>query len=150
MELSLIHKNLKLAQKIVKFCQAQVKELPDNLSSDNMTNYVTAMIQEHNIDEAFQGIVFMNELQITEGIVEVALEAAQKLHGSLSLTQKQTLNNMFSSSSKWVMLWNWNINRVVICIQAQIWGKNQLYIQKFLRNWNLRKMNFIKYEILKM
>ena len=104
MELSLIHKNLKLAQKIVKFCQAQVKELPDNLSSDNMTNYITAMIQEQNIDEAFQGIVFMNELQITEGLVEVALEAAQKLHGSLSLTQKQTLNNMFSSSSKWVML----------------------------------------------
>lgn len=103
LELSLIHKHLKLAQKIVQFCQAQVTELPDNLSSENMINYITAMVDEENTIEAYQGILFMNELQMTEDMVEVAIEASKKLR-NFNLTQKQALNSMFSSSSKWVML----------------------------------------------
>ena len=30
------------------------------------------------------------------------------------------------------------------------WGKTQLFIQKFLRNWCLKNVNFVKNEILKM
>ena len=103
LELSLIHKHLKLAQKVVQFCQAQVKELPDNLSSENMINYISAMVEDENTIEAYQGILFMNEMQMTEDMVEVAIEASQKLK-DFDMAQKQALNSMFSSSSKWVML----------------------------------------------
>ena len=102
LQISLAQNNLDLAEKIVLFCKEQMAELPDNLSGELMSAYVEASIDANRTDQSYYGIMFMNELQITKGVVEVAIKAGQSL--SLTPSQKQTLNSMFSSSSKWTML----------------------------------------------
>ena len=102
LEISLGQKNLGLAEKVVNFCQKQISTLPDNLSGEVMSAYVMYLIEANSTNQAYNGIMFMNELQITTGVVEVAMKAGQSLN--LNSSQKQTLNSMFSSSSKWTML----------------------------------------------
>ena len=102
LEISLAQKNLDLAEKIVLFCKEQIAELPDNLSGELMSAYIEALVDADRRDQAYHGIMFMNELQITKGVVEAAIKAGQSF--SFTSSQKQTLNSMFSSSSKWTML----------------------------------------------
>ena len=67
-----------------------------------LKRYVLAMADSKRSEDAYQGIVFMNELSSDQEVVDVALQVGQI--SDLTSSQKQTLNSMFSSSSKWTML----------------------------------------------
>ena len=76
---------------------------PGNLGSVALERYVKVMIEENDSNEAYNAIVFTNNLKHVDTAEELAVLAGEKL--IFEKLQKQTLNSMFSSSSKWKMLW---------------------------------------------
>ena len=74
-----------------------------NLGAVVLERYVKVMIEESDSNEAYNGIVFTNGLKHVDTAEELAVLAGANL--IFEKLQKQTLNSMFSSSSKWKMLW---------------------------------------------
>ena len=74
-----------------------------NLGAVALERYVKVMMEENDSNEAYNGIVFTNGLKHVDTAEELAVLAGENL--IFEKLQKQTLNSMFSSSSKWKMLW---------------------------------------------
>lgn len=102
LEICLDHGNISGARKIVKFCQDQYSVMPDSLSGDVMKRYVTSMIEQDLVNEAYNGVVFMKDLKHLKEAEEMAIKVGQRM--TLDQMQRQTFNSTFASSSKWVML----------------------------------------------
>jgi hypothetical protein len=102
LDLCLEFGNGQAAKKIVKFCQENFTEIDGNLGSDVLERYVKVMIEENNSNEAYSAIVFTNTLKHVDTAEELAVLAGENL--IFEKIQNQTLNSMFSSSSKWKML----------------------------------------------
>jgi hypothetical protein len=73
-----------------------------NLGAVTLERYVKVMIEENDSNEAYNAIVFTNGLKHVDTAEELAVLAGENL--IFEKLQKQTLNSMFSSSSKWKML----------------------------------------------
>ena len=73
-----------------------------NLGAVALERYVKVMIEENDSSEAYNAIVFTNGLKHVDTAEELAVLAGENL--IFEKLQKQTLNSMFSSSSKWKML----------------------------------------------
>lgn len=102
LDLCLEFGNGQAARKIVKFCQENFTEIDGNLGAVVLERYVKVMIEESDSNEAYNGIVFTNGLKHVDTAEELAVLAGANL--IFEKLQKQTLNSMFSSSSKWKML----------------------------------------------
>ena len=109
LEIALEFGNLNQATSIFKFCQEHLPAMVDNLNENLVKRYITNLIEagtSSSPDEIYAAILFLNsELKQSEAAEEVArLAASENLSDFLTTAQRQALNNLFSHSSKWVML----------------------------------------------
>ena len=86
----------------LKLFYFQFFQISGNLGDAVLERYVKVMIEENDSNEAYNAIVFCNSLKYVDTAEELAVLAGQKL--TFEKQQNQTLNSLFSSSSKWKML----------------------------------------------
>ena len=97
--------NYATAKKIFRFCSDDLlfdESNYSNLQKEVFMEYVTAMIEKNEVDEAYKGVLFLHQLDHTREAEMKAKDVGEKL--DLNDAQKSTLNRLFYSNSKWIML----------------------------------------------
>jgi hypothetical protein len=100
--LGLRHGDLSLSKSVVTFCQMEVTRLPDNLSCETLSAFVTAMIETEDFGAAFRAVVLAAELNFGVEASKMAAEVGKAF--PLTETQRNQFNSLFSHDPNWVLV----------------------------------------------
>jgi hypothetical protein len=100
--LGLRHGDLSLSKNVVTFCQMEVTRLPDNLSCETLSAFVTAMIETEDFGAAFRAVVLAAELNFGVEASKMAAEVGKAF--PLTETQRNQFNSLFSHDPNWVLV----------------------------------------------